>query len=218
MTDKVNGSFQDHAQIQGLAQLLAAARDNPLPPVDQWDPPYCGDIGLRIDAAGTWFYRDSPIQRIAMVKLFARVLRRESDGRHYLVTPVEKVDVHVEDAPFLAVEMQISLTNSSDPKSQVLQFRTNLDEIVQCSSAHPLRFENVAPDNGLKPYLHVRGNLEARVTRALLYDLVELADTRTIAGKPVFGVASGRAFFPLMADDNEDRVHAHETAHVEDNG
>src|SRR5690606_34714490 len=140
-------------------------------PVEQWNPPYCGDIGLRIGRDGTWFYQNSPIGRQQMVKLFSRVLRREEDGRHYLVTPVEKVDVAVEDAPFLAVEMAAKGTGCDVS----LIFRTYVDDVVSCAPAHPLRFEVQTPGGGITPYLLVRGRLEALLTRARYLDLMDLA-------------------------------------------
>ena len=105
-------------------------------PVENWHPPYCGDIGLKIRRDGTWLYRDSPIRRPALVKLFAGVLRKDEDARTYLVTPAEKVDVEVEDAPFLAVEMEASGAG----REQQLVFRTNVDDVVACGPEHPLRF------------------------------------------------------------------------------
>jgi hypothetical protein len=179
-------------RIQGLEALLRAASGHRLPPVESWNPPYCGDIGLAIRADGTWTYQASPIGRIAMVKLFARVLKREADGRYYLITPAEKVDVAVEDAPFLAVEMEVA----GEGASQRLIFRTNVDDIVACGPEHPLRFVPEAGSGGLKPYLHVRGRLEALVTRALHYDLVELAVP--VAESPErLAVWSDGAMFPL---------------------
>lgn len=186
--DNTNG-----LQIGGLSQLLAAAKDNPLPPLEKWNPPYCGDIGLKIDRDGAWYYRDSLIERKSLVKLFARVLLREGDGRYFLVTPVEKVDVHVEDVPFLAVELDVA----QGENGQVLSFRTNLDDIVQCDGAHPLSFQSVPPHGGLKPYIEVRRGLKARVTRALLYDIVDLAETEAHEGREVLGVRSGGSFFEL---------------------
>jgi hypothetical protein len=157
--------------LAGLEALLKQQANEGLPPVEKWNPPYCGDIGMRIGSDGTWFYQNSPIGRKPLVRLFSRVLRKDTDGRHYLVTPVEKVDVRVDDAPFLAVEMEVG----GSGRDQTLTFRTNVDDIVRCGKEHPLRFVSAAPDGGLKPYLHVRGRLEALVTRALYYDLVELA-------------------------------------------
>src|SRR5262245_17825226 len=157
-------------RISGLEGLLKAQAGKGAAPVDTWEPPYCGDIGLRIRSDGVWLYRDSPIGRPALVKLFAGVLRKDADGRHYLVTPAGKIDVAVDDAPFLAVEMEARGSGSA----QSLIFRTNVDDIVTAGPDHPLRFAIEPESGGLKPYLNVRGRLEALVTRALLYDLVEL--------------------------------------------
>jgi hypothetical protein len=159
------------------------------------DPPYCGDIGLAIRSDGTWTYRGSPIERLALVKLFARVLRREADGRYMLVTPAEKVDVTVEDAPFLAVEMEVA----GEGVAQRLTFRTNVDDIVTCGPDHPMRFVTEAGSGGLKPYLHVRGRLEALLTRALYYDLVELAVPPSPTAPGGLGIWSGGILFPLTA-------------------
>lgn len=167
--DRPEGSS---SRISGLAEILKEAGHRPLPPVELWDPPYCGDIGLAIAADGTWHYRGSPIRRKAMVALFARVLRRDADGRHFLVTPAEKVDVAVADAPFLAVEMEVRMAGGV----QQLVFRTNVDDIVVAGAGHPLRFAVDPSNGGLKPYLLVRGRLEALVTRALTMDLVALAE------------------------------------------
>jgi uncharacterized protein len=177
--------------LAGLEATLAQQAGDRLPPVESWNPPYCGDIGMRIARDGTWFYQGSPIGRKPLVRLFSRVLRRDGDQRFYLVTPAEKVDVVVDDAPFLAVEMEITGTDSA----QSLVFRTNVDDVVRCGPSNPLRFVEEAGSGGLKPYLLVRGRLEALVTRALYYDLVEMATERN--GQP--GLWSGGAFFPLEA-------------------
>jgi len=158
--------------LSGLEALLKEQAGDRLPPVDRWNPPYCGDIGMAIRRDGTWIYQNSPIGRKPLVRLFSRVLRRDEDGRFYLVTPAEKVDVAVEDAPFLAVEMEVTGTG----RDQSIVFRTNVDDAVACGPEHPLRFEVEEGSGGLKPYLLVRGRLEALVTRALYYDLVELAE------------------------------------------
>jgi hypothetical protein len=177
------------SRIAGLDGLLLAAAGDRLPPVEVWNPPYCGDIGMAIKADGTWFYQGSPIGRKPMVRLFSRILRRDADGRHYLVTPVEKVDVAVADAPFLAVEMQVD----GSGMGQRLTFRTNIEDVVVCGSDHPLRFVEEAGSGGLKPYLLVRGRLEALLTRALYYDLVELADERD----GMLGIWSDGVWFAL---------------------
>ncbi|MEO0729087.1 MAG: DUF1285 domain-containing protein [Pseudomonadota bacterium] len=153
---------------------MAAAEANTLPPVDSWDPPYCGDIGMEIRADGTWYYQNSPIGRQRLVKLFSRILRRDPDGRHFLVTPAEKVDVAVADAPFIAVEMDVDGTG----EQQTLTFRTNVDDVVKCGPETPLTFAKDPTSAALKPYVRVRGRLDALVARAVYYDLVELAVPR----------------------------------------
>lgn len=182
----------DANRIAGLQALLQAQQGKGPAPVDKWHPPYCGDIGMKIRADGVWIYGGSPIGRLPLVKLFAGVLRKDADGKHYLVTPVEKVDVGVEDAPFLAVEMEVQ----GSGREQRLVFRTNVDDIVTAGTEHPLRFSVDAAGGGLKPYLLVRGRLEALVTRALYYDLVELAVTDPERG---FGLWSGGNFFVMAA-------------------
>jgi hypothetical protein len=177
------------SNLEDLLKLASSAQEAP---VERWNPPYCGDIGLSIGRDGTWFYQGSPIGRQAMVKLFARVLRRDEDGRHYLVTPVEKVDVAVADAPFLAVEMEAT---GSGPE-QSLTFRTNVDDVVRCGSRHPLRFES-QPDGGIKPYVLVRGRLEALLTRPRYLDVVELAVPRRDGDMERLGIWSDGAFFAL---------------------
>jgi hypothetical protein len=177
-------------RIGGLEALLRARGGKGPAPVETWNPPYCGDIGMAIRSDGVWLYQGSPIGRAPLVKLFAGVLRKDADGRHYLVTPAEKVDVAVDDAPFLAVEMEVR----GEGRAQSLIFRTNVDDIVTAGPDHPVRFVVEPGSGGLKPYLLVRGRLEALVTRALYYDLVELAVAEADHG---LGLWSGGAFFPL---------------------
>lgn len=159
--------------LEALMRDAAASGEAGARPVEKWDPPYCGDIGMTIRRDGTWMYQGSPIGRIALVKLFASILRKDDDGKTYLVTPVEKIDVEVEDAPFLAVEMAVA----GEGRNQTLTFRTNVDDVVTVDAEHPLRFEASGPDGGLKPYILVRGRLEALCTRAVYAELVALADT-----------------------------------------
>jgi hypothetical protein len=153
---------------------------------------------MRIASDGTWFYMGTPIGRPALVRLFSTILKRE-DGKHFLVTPVEKVGIRVDDAPFLAVEMQ----KEADDRGRLLRFRTNVDDWVPCDSGHRLRFE-MAADGGLTPYLHVRADLWAKVTRALYYDLVDMGEERVVDGQPMFGIESGGEFF-TMADAKQVR-------------
>jgi len=166
------------------------------PPVHLWNPPFCGDLDMRIAADGTWFYLKTPIGRAALVKLFASVLKREGD-KYFLVTPVEKCGIVVDDAPFMAVEMRVEDSDAG----RVLHFRTNVDDWVACGTGHALRFEPEPGTGGLKPYLHVRRELWAKVTRALFYDLVELGEEREVAGELMFGVQSGGEFFAMAPAD-----------------
>lgn len=187
--------------LEGLttaATQAAAGKVRGLPPVHLWNPPFCGDLDMRIASDGTWYYLGSPIGRVALVRLFSTILKRE-DGKHFLVTPVEKVGIIVDDAPFLAVEME----KQADESGPRLRFRTNVDDWVDCDAEHRLRFET-ADDGGLMPYLHVRADLWAKVTRALYYDLVDIGEERVVDGKPMFGIASAGTFF-AMADAEQMR-------------
>ena len=166
-----------------------------LPPVHLWNPPFCGEMDMRIATDGTWFHEGSPIGRAPLVRLFASILRRDParDGdRIMLVTPVEKVAIKVDDAPFLGVE----LVTEGNGSQRVLSLRTNVDEWITISPEHPLRFAPGA-SHGLKPYVMVRPHLEALVKRAVFYDLVDMGEVREIDGIGQFGVASGAAFFPM---------------------
>jgi uncharacterized protein len=180
--------------LEAIVTALPRGERKGPPPVHLWNPPFCGDIDMRIASDGTWFYQKTPIGRPALVRLFASVLKRE-EGKYFLVTPMEKVGLIVEDAPFLAVELKVE-RNARGP---VINFRTNVDDWVAAGPGHALRFETEAATGGLKPYLHVRRDLWAKVTRALFYDLVEQGEERDIAGKRMFGVASAAEFF-VMAE------------------
>jgi hypothetical protein len=180
--------------FESIQRAAGAAARKGLPPVHLWDPPFCGDLDMRISSDGTWHYLKTPIGRPALVKLFASVLKREGD-RYFLVTPVEKAGITVDDAPFLAVELKVE--DGPEPAARRLHFRTNVDDWVTCGPGHALRFEREADTDGLKPYLHVRRDLWAKVTRALFYDLVELGEERDVDGTRMFGVASGGAFYPM---------------------
>jgi uncharacterized protein len=176
--------------LAGLGEVAAARRRGPAP-VHLWNPPYCGEIEMRIAADGTWFYRGSPIGRAPLVQLFASILRKDGD-RYVLVTPVERVGIIVDDAPFLAVEMRREEA-SGEPR---LVFRTNVEDEVAVDAEHPLRFESGAAD-GVKPYVKVRGELWALVKRALFYDLVALGEVQAWNGEDWFGVRSSGLFFPM---------------------
>jgi uncharacterized protein len=193
---------QGQSANQSLDGLTTAARnaaaERELPPIHLWNPPFCGDLDMRIASDGTWFYQGTPIGRPALVRLFSTILKREH-GKHFLVTPVEKVGIRVDDAPFLAVEMR----DERGEHGRLLRFRTNVDDWVICDDDHRLRFE-MAADGGLTPYLHVRADLWAKVTRALYYDLVDIGEERVVDGRAMFGVASAGEFF-AMADAEQVR-------------
>src|SRR6516164_3066858 len=158
--------------LRGLGEA-AVGRLRGLAPAPSWNPPDCGDIDMRIAADGTWFYCGSPIGRAPLVQLFASIMRKEGE-RYVLVTPVEKVGIKVDDAPFLAIEMRVD-NEVDEPR---LSFRTNVEDIVMVDGEHPLRFERGAAE-GLKPYVRVRGDLWALVKRALFHDLVDMGTTQS---------------------------------------
>jgi len=175
--------------LRGLGEA-ATERLRALGPAPSWNPPDCGDIDMRIAADGTWFYCGSPIGRAPLVQLFASIMRKEGD-RYVLVTPVEKVGIKVDDAPFLAVEMLVE-----SEAEQRLKFRTNVEDLVMVDSEHPFRFERGASD-GLKPYVKVREGLWALVKRALFYDLADLGRIERVVNEDWFGVRSCNLFFPM---------------------
>jgi len=177
---------------RGNSSPTAARRKRP-------SPIELHNLDMRIARDGTWFYRGSAINRPALVKLFASVLRRERDGTYWLVTPAERGHVIVEDAPFIAV----SVDREGEGPDQQLIFRTNLDEIVTAGPRHPLRVETAA-DGTPSPYLLVRPGLEARLARPVFYDLVEWADAARADSEAPFGVWSGGAFFELGDPGEED--------------
>jgi hypothetical protein len=192
------GEIRDSSDAAGLAALISRAAAETggrgLPPVERWNPPFCGDIDMEIRADGTWFYMGTPIGRAPLVRLFSTVLRKDEDGKTYLVTPVERVGIRVVDAPFLAVEMNAA----GDGESRTLTFRTNVGDVVEVGPEHPLRFEISGENNELKPYLLIRGRLEALVSRPVMYDLVALGETVAIDGVDMFAVRSGGMVFPVM--------------------
>jgi uncharacterized protein len=173
--------------LKGLKEAHGEGKSPP--PVHLWNPPFCGDIDMRIAADGTWFYMNSPIGRKPLYKLFASVLRKDGED-YYLVTPVEKCGIKVDDAPFLAIRMAVI----GHGREQSISFETNVDDVVTVSSANPLRVAEEGGSGGLKPYILVRANLEALVSRALFYDLVALGG---VHGE-WFGVWSSGTFFPMQ--------------------
>lgn len=164
-----------------------------LPPRPAGAPRDCGDLGIRIGRDGTWYYQGSPIGRKPLVQLFASVLRREGDGKYWMVTPAERGTVAVEDAPFTAVEV----TASGQDRAQRLRFRTNLDDEIVADAEHPIRVQHDPKTEEPSPYILVRDGLEARLLRPVYYELVTLGETRMVGSEEQLGVWSGGQFFLL---------------------
>ncbi len=179
-----------------LQALMTDSNEKALPPVETWQPDYCGDLDIRIARDGRWFYLGSPISRERLVRLFASVLRKDADGRTYLVTPVEKIGIEVEDAPFLASEMVV---DGDTRRDGVFVFKTNVGDVVRLQSEQGLRFEIDKETDGFKAYLLVRGQLEALLSRALMYDLVALASEGEGDHRGQFGLYSAGHFYPICA-------------------
>jgi hypothetical protein len=194
------------AVARGLEALVSRATraGKGLEPVERWNPPFCGDIDMEIRQDGTWFYMGTPIGRMPLVQLFSSLLRKDSDGKTYLVTPVERVGIRVVDAPFIAVEMNVS--GSGD--DQVITFRTNVGDVVAAGPGHPLRFVDEEETGGLKPYVLVRGRLEALVARPVMYELVGHGEEIDIDGRAMFAVRSGGEAYPIMPADKLKRLSA----------
>lgn len=171
-----------------LAEIAKLAGEAKLPPVESWNPSHCGPSDMRIARDGTWFHQGSPIGRPAMVKLFSTILRREPDGSYVLVTPVEKLDIEVEDAPFVAVEVK----SEGEGEGRRLAFRLNTGDLIVAGADHPLRFEEQS--DGPHPYLLVRKGLEALVARPVYYELADIA-LDEVANPP--GIWSDGTFFPI---------------------
>ncbi len=191
MTSSPGSSFGLEDTLKAI--LPEGKFSGPLPPVHQWNPPNVTDIGMEIRADGSWWHEGRRITRERMVRLFSRILRKDEDGKTYLVTPYEKVIVQVEDAPFLAIRVDRSGAPGPD---QALTFATNLDYETTAGSDAPIRIETDAATGEPAPYVLVRGRLEAKLTRAAFYDLVELA-VPAPDGTDRLGVWSRGIFFPL---------------------
>ncbi|MGI9482297.1 MAG: DUF1285 domain-containing protein [Hyphomicrobiales bacterium] len=178
----------------GLAALeKAVSKSKGLPPVHLWNPPFCGEIDIRIGADGLWYYMGTPIGREPLVRLFSSILRKDEDGKIYLVTPVEKIGISVDDAPFLIVHMEAT----GKGEDQTVKFTTKTADDVIIDDEHPIRFEEEQGTEGLKPYVLLRGRLEALVNRPIFYDLVNLGMKKHHEGEEWFGVWSSGRFWPM---------------------
>lgn len=171
------------------AEAQKAARHGGLPPVHLWNPPFCGDLDIRIARDGTWFYLGTPIGRAPLVRLFSTILKLE-DGRYYLVTPVEKVGIRVDDAPFVAVDF----TATGEGAAQVLTFVTNVGDSAVAGPDHPIRVLRDPDSDEPAPYVMIRAGLEARIDRKSFYRMVDLGTTQG----DWFGVWSSGQFFPII--------------------
>ena len=178
---------------QSLADAVRKEGSKGLPPVHLWNPEFCGDIDMRIARDGTWFYEGSPITRQGLVRLFASIMKKE-DGRYFLVTPVEKVGITVEDAPFVAVDFDVEGTG----EAQALVFETNVGDQVVASDANRIRVERDPETGEPSPYVHVRAGLEALIDRKSFYRMVEMGVHRG----GWYGLWSDGAFFPMIPSDD----------------
>lgn len=189
MANTKNSETTEAPSAENLASAASRAGARGPAPVHLWDPPYCGDLDMRIARDGTWFHEGTPIGRERMVKLFASILKREGD-RHYLVTPVEKVGITVDDAPFVAVDVA--------REGEGLRFTTNLGETAVAGPEHPIRVVRDPETGEPAPYIEIRSGLEALIDRKSFYRLVELGETAPHEGEDWFGVRSNGMFFPII--------------------
>lgn len=175
-----------------LDEIVRQVGARKYPPVNQWNPEFCGDIDMRITSDGTWFYMGTPIGRKEMVRLFSSILRHDADGKYYLVTPVEKIGIQVDDAPLVAVEV----SKEGEGDSQTLTFRTQVDDIVVAGPENPIRVEINDKTGEPRPYILVRDRLEALINRPVFYELVEMAAADPDNDDQI-GLWSGGVFFGL---------------------
>ena len=184
----------DPVSLKGIETIYSFSKSNKksLPPIEKWNPPFCGDIDMTISKSGKWYYMGSEIKRPAMVKLFSGILRLESDNSYYLVTPVEKVRIQVEDAPFVAV----AITKEQSEGMNTVTFRTNLNDEIVLSKENPLSIE-IKKNDEPSPYITVRNNLRALISRSVFYELVDLAETIPIDGVPYLAIKSQGEIFKI---------------------
>jgi hypothetical protein len=188
MTDVTQG---DHGAVsaESLAEAAREATRKGAPPVEKWDPPFCGDLDMRIARDGTWFYLGTPIGRHELVKLFSSIIRKDGED-YFLVTPVEKVGITVDDAPFVAVDFE--------REGDDLHFVTNVEDVVTAGPDHPIRVARDPETGEPSPYINVRRNLEALIDRKSFYRLVDIGEHADHDGKRWFGLRSGGEFFPII--------------------
>ena len=178
---------------ESIASAAQKAQKGGLPPVHLWNPPFCGDLDMRIARDGTWFYLGTPIGRPELVRLFSTILRRDGDA-YFLVTPVEKVGIIVDDAPFVAVDFEVEHQEGG----QCLVFQTNVGDRVGAGPEAPIRVERDAQTGEPSPYVLVRANLEALIDRKSFYRLVDIGEHQDVDGTQWFGVRSNGEFFAII--------------------
>lgn len=184
----------DPASADSIATtVMAATNTRGLPPVEKWNPPFCGDLDMRIARDGTWFYLGTPIGRFELVRLFSSVLRKDGD-KYFLVTPVEKVGIKVDDAPFVAVDFTVV----GEGKEQTLKFETQVGDFSTASGANPIRIVRDPKTGEPSPYVHIRAGLEALIDRKSFYRLIDLGIHEAHNGEQWFGVYSSGEFFPII--------------------
>ncbi|GHF54348.1 DUF1285 domain-containing protein [Seohaeicola zhoushanensis] len=185
----MNGQNAVTPSAEGIAAAVRKTKSRGLPPVHLWNPDFCGDLDMRIARDGTWFYLGTPIGRPELVRLFSTILKKE-EGKYYLVTPVEKVGITVDDAPFVAVDFE----REGSGREQVLTFTTNVGDTAVAGPDHPIRVERDAETGEPSPYVLVRAELEALIDRKSFYRLVEIGAHH----EGWFGLWSSGAFFPVI--------------------
>ena len=193
MTNPTDSEKLPEPSAEGIAKAAKAAGKKGPPPVHLWNPPFCGDLDMRIARDGTWFYLGTPIGRKELVKLFSSIIRKD-DGKYFLVTPVEKVGITVDDAPFVAIDFDLE-DGEAGPQ---LRFTTHVEDEVVAGPEHPIRVERDAETGEPSPYILVRANLEALIDRKSFYRLVDIGEVTKIDDVDWFGIRSKGEFFPII--------------------
>lgn len=197
---KTKSTPNDLSSLEALVER-AGKPGKSLPPVEKWEPESRGELDIVIKGDGAWFYMGTPIRRMPLVKLFSTVLRKDPDGTTYLVTPVEKIAITVEDAHFVAVEANVHHRD----EEQIITFRTNVGDVVEAGPDHPLRFEIADNNQGVKPYILVRGRLEALMARPVMLEVISHGEEIEIDGQNMFAIRSNGAAFAVMPVDELER-------------
>ena len=193
----MNNKKANTPSAEGIAAAARAAiKSKTSPPVMDWNPPFCGDLDIRIARNGTWYYLGTPIGRFELVKLFSSILKIE-DGKYFLVTPVEKVGIKVDDAPFVAVDFnEIEITGE-----KALKFETQVGDEVIASDKNPIRVVRDAVSDEPAPYIHIRNGLDALIDRKTFYRLIDIGQHKKYENDDWFGIESASAFFPIIKSE-----------------